>query len=52
MSKLDTSDEKFVEMRSRAEKAEEEGCQLRIAMTDDKKHESLMVQNLSDQIVA
>ena len=54
MSNLDTSDEKFAEMRSRAEKAEEEGRQLRIAITDYENHESLMVQNqnLMDQIVS
>ena len=52
MSNLDTSNEKFVEMRSRAEKAEEEGRQLRIAKTEHKNHESLKVQNLMDQIVS
>ena len=51
VSNLDAS-EKFVEMKSRAEKAEEEGRQLRIAVTDHKNSESLEVQNLSDQILS
>ena len=52
VSNLDPSDEKFVEMKSRAEKAEEEGRQLRIAVTDHEDHESLMVQNLRDQLLS
>ena len=52
VSNFDAGDEKFVEMRSRAEKAEEEGRRLRIAVTNHEDHESLMVQNLSDQIVS
>ena len=52
VSNLDASDEKFVEMRSRGEKAEEEERQLRITVTDHAQHESPMVQNLIGQIVS
>ena len=52
VSNLDASDEKFVEMKSRAEKAEEEGRQLRKAMTDLEDRESVKVRNLSDQTVS
>ena len=52
VSNLDASDENFVKMKSRAEKAEEEGRQLRIAVTNHENNESLMVQYLSDQMVS
>ena len=52
VSNLSARDKEFLEMKSRAEKAEEEGRQLRKAVTDHEEHESLMVQNLSDQIVS
>ena len=52
VSNFDASDEKFVEMKSRAEKAEEEGRQLRIAKTNLENHESLTVRNLSDQLLS
>ena len=52
VSNIDTGDEKFVEMKSRAEKAEEEGRQLRIAKTNLENHESLTVRNLSDQLLS
>ena len=52
VSDLNASDEKFLEMKSRAEKAEEEGRQLRKAVTDREDHESLTVQNLRGQIAS
>ena len=52
VSNLDASNERFIEMRSRAEKAEEEGRQLRNAVIEHENHENLMVQNLSDQLLS
>ena len=52
VSNIDASDEKFVEMKSRAEEAEEEGRQLRKAITDLEDHGSVVVRNLSDQNVS